>query len=79
MKLTISIPALSGRARRGKGGFMIIAMMAILAMMLIYVAASLRSLSQLRQDLKLVEQKQVQRLQSPTPTATRTNATAIAP
>jgi hypothetical protein len=79
MKLTTFNPAQSERARRDERGFMVIAMMVILSMMLIYVAASVRSLSQLRQDLKLVEQKQVQRLQSPTPTSTRTNAAAIAP
>ena len=61
-------------ARRSERGFMIIAMMALLALMLIYVAASTRSLHQLRQELKLVEQKQIQRLQ-PAP-APRTNATA---
>ena len=72
-------PKRSRPARRSERGFMIIAMMVMLAMMLIYVAASTRSLRQLRQELKLVEQKQVQRLQASTVTATRTNAAAPAP
>ena len=78
MKLTASESERSGRARRERG-FMIIAMMAILAMMLIYVAASTTTLTRLRQNLKLVEQKQVQRLQTPAPTAARTNAAALTP
>lgn len=79
MNLTTSIPTRSGRTPSGERGFMVIAMMVILAMMLIYVAASTRSLIQLREELKLVEQKQVQRLQFPPPTATRTNTAALAP
>lgn len=71
-------PARPQSARRRESGFMIIAMMALLALMLVYVAASTRSLHQLRQELKLVEQKQIQRLQSFAPLAPRTNAAAVA-
>lgn len=70
-------PAQPQTARRSESGFMIIAMMALLALMLIYVAASTRSLHQLRQELKLVEQKQIQRLQSFSPPVPRTNTPAI--
>jgi len=79
MKLTTFHLTRPQHVRREERGFMIIAMMAILAMMLIYVAASTRSLRQLRQELKLVEQKQVQRLQSPPPSVIVTNRAAIAP
>jgi len=75
MKFTSSISARSERVHRNERGFLIIAMMAILAIILIYVAASMRSLTHLRKDLKLVEQKQVQRLAKPSAVQT-TNATA---
>ena len=78
MTLTTFNPAPSGRIRHSQNGFMIIAMMAMLAIMLVYVAASTSSLRQLRQELKLVEQKQVLRLQSPPPAATATNGVVIA-
>jgi hypothetical protein len=42
---------------------MVIALLILVSIMLIYVAFGLRSLNRLRQDLRLVEQKQVQRLQ----------------
>jgi hypothetical protein len=46
---------------------------ALLAIMMILVTAETRSLIQLRRDLKLLEQHQVQRLNGP-PTRTQTNA-----
>ncbi|MSU60155.1 MAG: hypothetical protein EXS35_18620 [Pedosphaera sp.] len=79
MKLTIFNPTPSGRAHGSERGSMVLAMMVILTLMLIYVAATVRTLTQLRQELKLVEQKQIQRLQSPAPAATRTNSAALAP
>jgi len=79
MKITASNLSAAQRARKGERGFLVIAMLVILALMLIYVAATMRSLTHLRQDLKLVEQKQVQRLQTPVPTATHAYAPAIAP
>ena len=50
-------------ARRGERGFLVIALLAILAIMLIYVNANVRLLGHLRRELKLVEQKQIQRLE----------------
>ena len=76
MKITSPIPARCQPVRRSRSGFMVIAMMVILAMMLIYVAATTRLLGHLRQDLKLVEQKQVQRLEKSSPALTTNAPTA---
>ena len=79
MKIFTSNSRPTGPARHDERGFLIIALLLLVSIMLIYVAVGLRSLNQLRQDLKLVEQKQVQRLQSPSPTATVTNAAPSSP
>ena len=78
MRLTTSTPGIALRSRSQQSGFLVIALMVILTIMLIYVTIGLRSLKHLHQDLKLVEQKQVLRLQATTPTAV-TNTPAIAP
>jgi len=49
--------------RRGERGFLVIALLAILAIMLIYVNVNVRLLGHLKRELKLVEQKQIQRLE----------------
>lgn len=49
--------------RRREHGFLVIALLAIMAIMLIYVNANVRLLGHLRRELKLVEQKQIQRLE----------------
>ena len=63
MKISATNSTLTGAARRAERGFLIIALLVLVSIMLIYVAFGLRSLNRLRQDLKLVEQKQIQRLQ----------------
>jgi hypothetical protein len=68
-------------ARQGERGFLVIALLAIVAIMLIYVNVNVRLLGNLKRELKLVEQEQVQRLEKigaqPLPlTNTITNATA---
>ena len=63
MRIETFDPGPFRHTRRSQRGFMVITMMAILTMMLIFVAASMRSLTHLRQDLKLVEAKQIQRLE----------------
>ena len=50
-------------ARRGERGFLVIALLAIVAIMLIYVNINLRLLGNLKRELKLVEQQQIQRLE----------------
>ena len=59
--------------RRNQSGFLVIALLAIITIMLIYIAANLRVLAALKQDIRLVEQKQVQRLNRTFP-YTATNA-----
>ena len=50
-------------ARRGERGFLVIALLAIVAIMLIYVNVNVRLLGSLKRELKLVEQRQIQRLE----------------
>ena len=50
-------------ARRGEHGFLVIALLAIVAIMLIYVNVNVRLLGNLKRELKLVEQQQIQRLE----------------
>lgn len=64
------------RQRQGQRGFLVIALLAIISIMLVYIAANLHVLASLKRDLRLVEQKQVQRLNKayPSPTAAPTNS-----
>jgi len=50
-------------ARRGERGFLVIALLAIVAIMLIYVNINVRLLGNLKRELKQVEQQQIQRLE----------------
>ena len=50
-------------ARHGERGFLVIALLAIVAIMLIYVNVNVRLLGNLKRELKLVEQQQIQRLE----------------
>ena len=45
---------------RRQKGFMVIALITIMGMMSLYVATNLRTLSVLKRDLQLIEQKQTQ-------------------
>ena len=56
-----TIPVHSPEARRGDRGFLVIALMAIVAIMLLYLNINLRQLGNLRRELKGVEQRQIQR------------------
>jgi len=49
--------------RHGERGFLVIALLAIVAIMLIYVNVNVRLLGNLKRELKLVEQQQIQRLE----------------
>jgi len=69
-------------ARRGERGFLVIALLAIIAIMLVYINVSMRLLGSLKRELRLVEQAQIQRLEKigaqPLPlTNTSTNAAPI--
>jgi hypothetical protein len=55
-------PHFRGTARDERG-FLMIALLTIVSIMLIYVAANVRVLGNLKRELKQVEQKQIQRLE----------------
>ena len=48
--------------RRTESGFLVIALFAIISIMLLYIGANLHVLAALKQDIRLIEQKQIQRL-----------------
>lgn len=50
------------RQRRGQEGMAVIVVMALFAIMLIFLGMSFRSLNHLRTDLKLIERQQLQRI-----------------
>jgi hypothetical protein len=55
----------------------VVSMVALMAILVILVAANVKALWQLKQELRLVEQKQIRRLQpEPTPTNVVTRAGA---
>jgi hypothetical protein len=60
------------RRTRERGFFLVIVLLAITAIMLIYFTANARHLAALKHDLRLVEQKQVQRF-NPAVSAVVTN------
>ena len=65
-----------GRARQAEHGMAIIVVLLLVSIILLYLAASARTLHLLGRDLKLVERRQVQRLASAgngTNTITATN------
>jgi Tfp pilus assembly protein PilX len=74
------------RPRRRQAGSAVIVVMALLAIILIYVAGNLRTLSNLGRELRLLERQQTRRLQtanattnSPTATLTGTNSVPRSP
>jgi hypothetical protein len=67
-------------SRRQRGFFLIVVMLALVTIMLVYVMANLRILASLKRDIRIIEQKQVQRLEKLTPSAlVVTNAPPPAP
>jgi hypothetical protein len=67
--------------RRRQRGFLVIAMLAIISIMLVYIAANLHVLAALKRDIRLVEQKQVLRLSKTFPVApgATTNTAPVIP
>ena len=63
------------RRARERGFFLVIVMLIMASIMMIYVAANSRRLTNLKNEIRLVEQKQVQRLNHPATVATNNIAT----
>lgn len=63
------------RRTRERGFFLVIVMLIMASIMMIYVAANSRRLTNLKNEIRLVEQKQVQRLNHSATVATNTVAT----
>lgn len=57
----------ASRPPRRQSGSAVIVVMALLAIILIYVAGNLRTLTNLGRELKLLERQQIHRLQNVTP------------
>lgn len=64
-------------SHRREKGVAVIVMLAILAILLIYIAANVRSLDTLGREMQLVEQKQIRRLS--VHAGSTNNPTAVAP
>lgn len=59
----MKVAATTNQPRRNQRGFfLVIVLLALTAIMLIYLTVDARRLAALKQDLRLIEQKQVQRL-----------------
>ncbi len=65
----MKLPLPNRHRRHRERGFLVIAMLAIISIMLVYIAANLHVLAALKRDIRLVEQKQVQRLNRSFPSA----------
>jgi len=63
--------------RRCQSGSAVIVVMALLAIILVYVAGNLRTLNSLGRELKLLELQQTRRLQTAAPTTNSTSAITI--
>lgn len=61
-----------------RGFFLIIVLLAVTAILLIYLTANARRLAVLKQDLRLVEQKQIQRF-NPAASGVTTNRVLVHP
>ena len=64
--------------RRRQSGSAVIVVMALLAIILVYVAGNLRTLNNLGRELKLVERQQTRRLQRATQTTNTPPAITVA-
>ncbi len=66
------------RPRRRQSGSAVIVVLALLVIMLIYVAGNLRTLSSLERELKLLERQQTRRLQVAEPATNSPPAVTVA-
>jgi len=65
------------RAPRRQSGSAVVVVIALLAIILIYVAGNLRTLTNLGRELRLLERQQIHRLQAVTPKTNSPPATTI--
>lgn len=63
----MNIPNTCSERKRGQSGSAVVVLLAMLTMMLIFVAANTVAIRSLQRELKLIEKKQVQRLQTAPP------------
>lgn len=70
-------PSSNHPRRRERGFFLVIVLLAVTAIMLIYLTVNARRLAVLKQNLRLVEQKQIQRF-NPAASVAITNRTPAA-
>jgi len=69
MNIRSTFKSLRANSRRHEEGVAVIVVIAILAILLIYIGGNIRTFDLLSRDLKLIEQRQLRRL-SPVNTAT---------
>ena len=62
MKTRITSRSATACAARGEQGMAVIVVIALFAIMLMFLGSTLRNLNYLRQDLKLIERQQLQRV-----------------
>ncbi|HWF19221.1 MAG TPA: hypothetical protein VG754_08135 [Verrucomicrobiae bacterium] len=67
----MKIPNTSFGGRRRLSGSAVAVMLALVGMMLVFVAANTVAIRSLQRELKLIEKKQVQRLQTASPAASK--------
>ncbi len=67
MKIQTGLRSPFRHRRTGERGMAVIVVIAIVAILLIYIGGNLRTLHLLSRDLKLVEQRQIRRLSNPNP------------
>jgi type II secretory pathway component PulK len=70
-------PSTCSRSRRHQRGVAVIVMLVLLAIILTYIAANIRTLNHLKSELKLTEQRQVQRLNALRPAQVPVAATNV--
>jgi len=78
MKIPVSSP------QRRQNGVAIVVILALLSIMLLYITANVRSLHHLGRELRLLEQRQIQRLErsqtnAPSPATLKVKSAAVTP
>jgi len=65
MKVPLDARLRSPRAPRNEDGMAVIVVIALFAIMLLFLGGTAHSLNQLRQDMRVIERQQLRRLQQP--------------